>query len=515
MKNKMCRLLAVVMSLILMTSVLSACGGNKETASDGQVTLKWILGGYGELADSEEVWAEFNKRLPEYLPNTQVEFEVIPFADMAEKWKLISASRETVDIIWAGWMLNLDEEARKGSLRAMDDLLQYAPDLVNEVPDSVLGRARVKGKLYAVPNYQIMTSLPYGVKTQQALADEFGLDADEVIKTFDKTEPITKDDFKIFEDYLEKLKAAGKLGKGVSKTFLDQIMGQLKHFGPNGERITANAYVNVMDSEIKVYDFLTDFPNNMDYFDLVREWYEKGYIRKDIISVQDHAADEDKQEDGYVLWSSSCFEGESRRASDKAGFPILAIPVFDDVSIPHTRPTANTAISSTTVDAERAMKLIDLMNTKKGSELYNLLTYGIEGKHYNKVNDKEIEWLLPEAPASSGEAAYGYQPWVVGNIFNGYTTQYDTPGWNDYILNEVNAKATPSPLIGFSLDLQPIKLELAQYDAIWKEYLYLDLGATANYEELIAERDAKLKNAGSDKIVEEVRRQIEEWEKIK
>ena len=79
----------------------------------------------------------------------------------------------------------------------------------------------------------------------------------------------------------------------------------------------------------------------------------------------------------------------------------------------------------------------------------------------------------------------------------------------------MNVNADPSPLIGFTLDTTPIKLELAQYSSIMKEYEYVTLGTNDNWKELIAERNAKLKKAGSDKIVEEVRRQIEEWKKVK
>ena len=42
---------------------------------------------------------------------------------------------------------------------------------------------------------------------------------------------------------------------------------------------------------------------------------------------------------------------------------------------------------------------------------------------------------------------------------------------------------------------------------------YLEKGATANYKELLKERNEKLKQAGSEKIVAEVQRQIDEWVK--
>ena len=58
-------------------------------------------------------------------------------------------------------------------------------------------------------------------------------------------------------------------------------------------------------------------------------------------------------------------------------------------------------------------------------------------------------------------------------------------------------------------------MEIAQYQAIMKEYEYLDAGTTPNYKEKLKERNAKLKAGGSDKIVEEVQRQVNKWMKSK
>lgn len=518
MKNlskKISRMVSLLLALLLVIAVFAGCGKKESTyqTTDEEVTLKWVMGGVGKLPDSDAVWAEFNKELQKLLPNTTVEFEVIPYSEFAEKWNLIAASREQVDLVWAGYMLDLKEEVRKGSLLPLDDLMQFAPDIQAEIPETVINLDRIGGKLYAIPCYQMITNLPYGAKVQAEQAEKYGLDAEYIEKTFADKSVLTKEDFKIFEEYLEKLKANGELKLGVSKSFLDQIMGYMKGFGQDKIMVTANAMIDAKDPELKVHDFL-DSENNMAYFELAREWFEKGYIRKDILSVSDHLADEGKKE-GYTLWAGSCFKGDSERMTAQYGFPIKTIPVIQKLTIPHKTPTTNTAISATSVDPVRSMQLINLINSKKGAHLYNMLVFGLEGTHYKKVSDNEIEWLLPEKPGKSSNNKYGYDAWAIGNTFNAYQTQFDTPGWNDYILNEVNAVAEPSPLIGFSFDPTPVKLEIAQYNAIWKEYLYLDLGATPNYKELIAERDAKLRKAGSDKIVEEVARQIEEWKKTK
>lgn len=505
------RALAALLAIVLCMSLFATGCTNKK--DNGQVTLKWVIPGNGQPKDCEMVWAEFNKELQKYLPNTTVEFEVIPYADYAEKWRLMAAAQEEVDIVWVGWMLDLYEEANKGSLLEMDEYLESVPDLTAELPEYLIDLGRVNGNLYAIPNYQIQTSLPYGTKTQKALAEQY-LDIEAVTRTFDKDTAPTKEDYQVFDDYLAKLKAEGKLQKGVSKSFLDYILGCIGR-GPWMETVAGNACIDVRDGDLKVYDRLTDFPENEAYFEIVNDWFKKGYIRKDILSVQDHKADENK-EDGYVLWSHSAFKGTSETDSAKYGFDVLAIPTHQHMYIPFTRPSSKTAIARTSQNPERAMKLIELMNTEKGKDLYNMLVFGLEGVHYEKT-DKEniIEWKGTSAPGVNADDPYGFNNWAIGNIFNGYETQYDIEGWNDYIKNEVNVSADPSPLIGFTLDTTPIKLELAQYASIMKEYEYVTLGTNNNWRELIAERNKKLKRAGSDKIVKEVRRQIEEWKKTR
>lgn len=509
MKKK--KLIAGICAGLSVMMLMSGCmqGSSQSDGGSKETKLKWVMGGVGQLKDSELVWDQFNQKLKEHMPNTSVEFEVIPYADFAEKWRLMSASKEEVDLVWVGWMLNLYEEAQKGSLMALDELLPLATDLTSELPEYLFDLAKVNGKIYCVPNYQIMTQLPYGVKTQAELAEKY-LDAEKVTETFNTQEPLTKEDYQVFDDYLAKLKENGELRKGVSKSFLYSILGRIEGLGQFEETVVANAVIDWRDPELKVYDELTDFSDSMEYYEVAHDWYQKGYIRKDILSVQDVAADENK-ENGYVLWSHSVFKDDSEMMTKKYGFPILSVPTFQELYVPSTRPSSNTGISKTTKDAEASMKLLDLVNTKKGKDLYNMLVFGLEGTHYNKQSENKIEWLSSTAPGKGSDNAYGYDTWAIGNTFNAYETQFDAPDWNNYILHDVNEKAHLSPLIGFTLNTENIKLELAQYNAIMKEYDYVKLGTNSNYEELIAERNEKLKKAGSDKIVEEVRKQIEEW----
>lgn len=514
--KKIRKVLALALAICLAASLFAGCSGKTTSSSDGPVELKFLFGGVGEMKDSEMVWEEFNKELKNYMPNTTVEFECIAYSEFAEKWKLISASREAVDVVWMGFTCApLQEEVKKGSLMALDDLIKdHTTDLTKELPEWVFNLGKYNGKTYFVPCYQMMTNLPGGFMTQKELADKYDLDWEAISKNMIEKEGfLTREDFKPFEEYLEKLKQAGELRKGVAPSFLIAASRMIGRVRSHTGTIAANAMIDMREDTYKVYDVNFDYDNS-EYYDMAADWFKKGYIRKDIMSITDRTVDENK-EDGYVLWKNSCFEGEGERLTSKHGFPILAFPFEKQLYVSAGIPTTNLAVSSTAEHPVEAIKFIELLNTEKGKKLYNMLVYGIEGKHYKKIDDNKIEWLESSAPGTSSDNNYGYDDWALGNTFNAYQTQYDTEGWDEFIKNEVNGKAKPSLLIGFSFDSKPVSLEIAQYSAIEKEYEYLIWGTTKDYKKFIEERNKKFKTAGCEKIVKEAQRQLDEWIKTK
>ena len=512
MKTK--KIISAIIVVAMSASMLIGCSGGNENANSQETTkLTWLFGGEGKLQDSEMVWAEFNKQLQGYLPNTEVEFQVVPMSDYAEKWKMMAAARQEVDLVWAGYTLNLLDEVNKGAFMKLDELVdKNAPELRDELPDWAFEKSSINGDLYFIPCYQMMADgLPIGVRTHKELADKY-LDREAVEKAFMAPDKrvFTRADFAPFEEYLQKLKDNGEIRKGVSMKFFEMFASRMGYDKYDYD-LVANAVINAKDGTFEVKDKLTDFPQSYEAYDMAREWFEKGYIRSDILGLQDWRIDEGK-EDGYVLWAHINMLGQAEKESLQSGFDIDVIPVSDTKLIHNNPTTTNTAISSTSKHPDEAMKLIGLMNTKKGADLYNLLTYGIEGVHYNKVSDSKIEMIVQGQPFTN-ENKYGYYNWVLGNTYYSYETQYDVEGYNKYVKEEINDKAEKSDLLGFSLDLTPIENEIAQYTTIMKEYEYLSYGATENYKELLEERNQKLKAAGSDKIIEEVQKQVTEWAK--
>jgi len=502
------RILCAILCICLAAGMLAGCGNKAEDPNE-QVTLKWIIGGPGKLEDSDKVWAMFNEELQAYIPNTEVEFTVIPHADYAEKWRLMSAAQEPMDIAWVSWALNFVDEVSKGSFMDITDLIaEYGQEMKSELPEWLLDLTTIDGRIYAIPNYQMMAS-PIGFSVDTEHVEKGWIDIAAASERFTSKEPMYKEDYKIFEDYFDKVQQSGEKVKYPAADFLKRAIKEkigLPYMGY--ETVVANAAVLVDGDSYKVYDTLTDFPENYQYYDLVNEWYNKGYIRKDILS------NPTEKEGDYLLWWTSVFKGTEERLAIKRGKPMSVINFRDYITIGYKGSNTNTAIAASSTHPERAMQLINLMNSKRGASLLNRLTYGIEGDHYKKVSENRIEWLEPEVPGSSNNR-YGYENWALGNALNTFTTQSDPEDWNEYLHKEINMNAKMSKLGGFTLDTNPIKLEIAQYQAKLKEYDYLDKGTTPNYKELLAERNQKLKEAGSDKIVAEVQRQIDEWLKTK
>lgn len=495
--------------------LLSGCGGGgQETAQsdDGseQVTLRWVFVGPGEQQDSQKVWDKFNEELANYLPNTTVEFECITSADYAEKWKLMSASQESLDIVWHGWMLPYVSEVKKGSYMELDDLINnVAPELLEAIPENIMDKSRVDGKLYSIPNMQEMvsyvSSLDFPIDIYEKYKDQ--INPEELAQFFASRETMDKESWDKIEEYIKMIKDGGDLKKGVYG-FADHVeKGYEWISNPYKIKATGDDY-----TPINLYRT----PEYKTFVEVYADWFQKGYIRKDILTAENVGTEiyEVKGGASYLVgqgYMPTQSEIDSKAAAGDTAY--VRIPFEDKHYIPYAAAASNTAISMNSQHPERAMKLIALMNTEAGKDLYNLLVYGIEGEHYTKVNENEIQPIGYSSQPTS-ESPYGQYDWAIGNIFNGYEIYMEDKPLtlqNDFI-QKVNEEAAPSKLKGFTLDTDPIKIELAQVTAVVGEYkTSLNSGAASDPMGLYEEFQEKLIAAGDDKIVEEISRQIEEW----
>ncbi len=500
---KMKKILACLMAGAMLTGALAGCqggeGSQSETSSTGgdkekeAVELVWYVGGAGPQADTDTVAQEWNKYLKEKL-NCTLKIVETDFGNYDTKMQTVIAGQTKFDMCYTShWSNNYLTNVNKKAYLELDDLIdQYAPDLKKSMPEEAWEAAKVGGKIYGVPNQQIwaMTNVIYLTKES---VDKYDFDINSV-KGLKDLEPL----FEAFKkDNPDKYPMTFTSGGALD--FLTFNMGYDELAGRHIPGV-----VMLDDENLKVINQF-ELPQVQEHYKLMYEWNQKGYLRKDGSTVSDASADQ-KAGKHIMCFGGTYKPGGLQAMETQFGDKELYEIKISDSWLPTSGITATmTAISRTSEHPDRAMEFLNLFNTD--ATLYNLVTKGIEGKHYERVDDTFIK-INKDA---------GYFPnndWMYGNQFLAYLSEGQGENdWEDTI--KINESAKLSPAFGFAFDSTKVQTEMASVQAVVKEYeLALDSGSV-NPEEKLPEFLDKLEKAGSQKIMDEIQRQLDEWKASK
>jgi putative aldouronate transport system substrate-binding protein len=296
---------------------------------------------------------------------------------------------------------------------------------------------------------------------------------------------------------------------------IEPLLAAIKRDNPNmypiAERLSAWGYdaqagehipgvVMLEDQDLKVLNQF-ELPQVREHFQLLRSWYLKGYIQPDAVTSTSNAAETLAGLHPVGTTGAIYPMAESNLTNNHGGRRTIAL-VFNDPWMSTASITASmNAISRTSKDPVKAMQFLNLLNSDV--YLYNLIARGVEGKHYRRTDAIHVSAIENS----------GYRPqtdWVFGNQFLAYYWE-DQKG-DEYERTIIqNNNGRPSPALGFSLDTSPIQTEMASVSAVVNEYLpALETGAV-DTDTVLPEFIAKLRDAGSQRIIAEIQRQIDIW----
>ena len=175
--------LLLLIQIILVS--LYACGRTSETA--GMIpTLKWYV--HGEVQpDQERVNKEINKIL-EDKAGCHLDIIYLDPQVYAEKMQMLMASNDTYDLCFTGYVNTYKKAAQKGGLLALDGYLDDFPGIREAIPEYALEAAKIDGKIYAIPNIQIMAQCT-GLFINKELFEEYGQMDVEDISGVEDVEP--------------------------------------------------------------------------------------------------------------------------------------------------------------------------------------------------------------------------------------------------------------------------------------------------------------------------------------
>lgn len=454
------------------------------------VELNWYLV-FSPQPEQDEVFAQANKMIQEKI-NATVKFNVVDWGSYNDKMQVLISSGEPIDLCFtANWINNYNQNVAKGAFKPLDELLDnYAPKLKASIPEKIWNATKVDGKIYGIINYQI-SALTNGFYLSKEKVEQYGFDTKNV-KKLEDLEPFLKS---------VKEKDPGLIPLDFSAGSMAEPLGKLTAylgFDEIGGRHIPGA-VRIANNNIKAENQFASEEYKA-YFKLMREWYKKGYIREDALNVKDVDADLKAKKIVAGLEGTIKPGGEAEWKAAK-GWDIVDVPVSQSVLLTSSIISTMHAIPNTSANPERAMMLMELLNSDK--DIYNTIVFGIEDKHYKKVGDNKIE-LIADSKYNAGV------PWEIASTFNAYLLpgQPDTV-WED--TKKINENAVASPIIGFAFDATPVASEIAQCNSVKDEMLpALELGAV-DPDEILPKFLDKLEKAGASKIIAEMQKQIDTW----
>lgn len=453
-------------------------------------------------ADDALVEEKLNEFFEERI-NATVKLQPISASDYQNRTELMMNSGEKMDLVFTASWLNYSGNVTKGAFLELDELLDKHGQGIKELIHPLyLEAPRFKGKLYAIPTNKEITqgqSFTY----RKDIVDKYGIPI-ETINRWADLEPwyelIGKEEPGLTNLYISG--GSGNTGGGIHMMF--ETNSNYRPIGPTPGK-TQMFLVDYTAPKMEVKTVLDPelFEIEKREIELFRKYYEKGYINPDAGTSQTSAADLRRQ---GKLWMSS---GVWKPGSD-IEVQIADNNQFEYVSHVVTQPIVTTdlatgamfSISRTSGDPERAMMVLNYLHTDP--YVVNLIVHGIEGKHYTKVGENRIE---PIADSGYGGSALF---WVIGNQMINYLK----PGQpDDLYINwqKFNEEAVRFPLMGFVFDDTKVKNEISQMIGIATEYKMIATGAVANPSKLLEERNAKLKDAGIEKVQAELQAQIDAW----
>ena len=164
-------------------------------------------------------------------------------------------------------------------------------------------------------------------------------------------------------------------------------------------------------------------------------------------------------------------------------------------------------ISATSKNPDKAAELLNLVNTDP--YVRNMIAYGIEGTHYERDANKQINRL------ALGLSNYNTPAFAQGNFFAlDLLVGEDANKWD--VFKESNDNAFPSPALGFIPDLTAYDAELANIKNTWEKYkTKVALGYTETLDADLTAFEEELDAVGLQKVIDGINVQYKEWQATK
>jgi len=501
------------------------------SAPPEEVTLEFLAPApVTSVNDFQTVLDEFYKQTADTL-NVKINYTFTTFDDIGQKVSLKLASGEAMDAAFSAQWTNpsIMQMISNSQLTNLDPYFNNDtyPGLKNAFTPEYL-----KNNSFADPSgsYHVY-GIPFAhsfdggavVYYRKDLAEKYGF------STIDSYETLTK----FFDAILANEKGMVPYAHLGSNDVLSQMLKVItdpvtaKHntiaingvnlaIGSDGKAYATNRIVPSLDPAFNALE-----PEEVRGLDpyraekLAREWYEKGYIEKDVLSQKDHEGLFMAGKAAAYSRGLDTFNMIEQRLTSSVPGSSLGYWIQQPGLRTNTPKTMGSnfkawnfaCIPVTSKNADRTMAFFNWLYTDmKNHDLFEL---GIEGKHWSAVG--ETKFKLPEGtdPATN----YNFPGYIL--TWNPTMIRYDS-SMPDEVVSIMNKLGDTNWYYrsidsGFSFVSDTVKTEQAKMNDLSSLTRAVGNGVLADYKGELEKIQKKYDQAGYQKMCDEVARQFNEY----
>ena len=517
------RIVAMLLSVILLVTLLAACGSDQknDVSTPSDTSSNAASGGddgdsSSEPAGDEEAYnvimtvttigvtppdlqlvqEEINKiALAE--TNTTVELLPIAITELSQKYSLMLSSGEKLDLAMSFVGLTpVSSFVSKGQIIELDDLVAQRGQDILEAEQIAMAGGYYNGKLYGVPSEE-KYGRPQGMYLRADLVQKYNIDVDS-IKTY---EDITAMFATIKENEPDIIPLSTV---GSNATTFGSVFNPLDLLGST---IASGGLLNAGQGDTTVLNVFAT-PAYEEHVTWMRRWYEAGYFLPDAITTSDSSVDLGKAGRAFA-GLGSVEPGQVSNLSRDWGYEMVGLELVPAYATTNTYQTTMWCIPITCENPERTMDFLNL--TYKDETVVNLLSNGIEGVHYVKTDDPMII-TYPEGMDLSN-TGYNMPLHTYGDKMKKYAWVPTDPAVFDQLkaLNAEVAANGVSKTLGYVFNADSVKSEFTAVTNVIAEYRAALETGSVDPTTALPEFISKLESAGIDKIIEENQRQLDAW----
>ncbi|HZG84037.1 ABC transporter substrate-binding protein [Paenibacillus sp.] len=503
MKKRVKTTAVTIILALIMTVFLFACGDNqsssssesnqpsKESKTEPPVELVMTVSLVGNPpADLQLVTDEINKYLIEKI-NAKIKVVPISFGSYSQQINLMLTGKEQLDLMVTGPQIGFTSQVGKNQLLPLNEYLNdHGQGILEVVDKEIMKVGMVKGEPYAVP--VIGNSVQgRGFVLRKEIADKYNVDMTK-IKTLDDVEAV--------------LKVIKENEPDVVPLVPDKPGESILSYYETGDTLGDSiGYLPNFDNDLKVVN-LYETQEYSDLLNRMKRWYDAGYL------LQDGSTNKEDARSLLGAKRAAAYFGTISARSDEAfskiefGTDVVRSMILRPALQTSTAARLLWAIPRNSQHPEKAMEVLNLLYTDE--TFVNLIDYGLEGKHYVKLEDGRIDY--PQGVDRNNSPYPGNWNFLFGNMYLAYVK---LP--NEVEFHEINKasheNAIRSKALGFNFDPNPVRTQYAAVRSVLDKYkLGLETGML-DPAKVLPEFIAQLKVAGIDEVIAEKQKQLDEW----